>query len=131
MPATLKSRIPELIASAEVKVGAAVEKAVFDIEAHAKSNLVNQGAVDTGNLLGSIQGQMNAPHSGEVSTPVEYSVYVEFGTGARGEASSFPGKPEGITYTAGWPGMAARPYLTPAVEEAAPSFFAEVKEAYK
>lgn len=53
----------------------------------------------------------------EIFNNVEYAPYVEFGTGQRGAASSFPGKPEGINYTAGWAGMAARPMLTPSVEE--------------
>lgn len=54
---------------------------------------------------------------GEITNNVEYAPYVEFGTGARGSGSSFPGKPEGIQYTSSWPGMIARPTLTPAVEE--------------
>ena len=55
---------------------------------------------------------------GEVFNNVEYAPYVEFGTGSRGAGSMFPGKPEGLSYTMGWMGMAARPHLTPAVEEA-------------
>lgn len=55
--------------------------------------------------------------TGEITNNVEYAPYVEFGTGARGSGSNYPGKPEGLAYTAAWPGMAARPTLTPAVEE--------------
>ena len=53
---------------------------------------------------------------GEITNNVEYAPYVEFGTGARGQASNFPGKPD-VSYSGGWAGMAARPTLTPAVEE--------------
>jgi hypothetical protein len=62
---------------------------------------------------------------GEVWNNVEYAPYVEFGTGQRGSASTFPGKPEGLAYTAGWIGMAARPHFTPAVEEGRVEFKSE------
>lgn len=70
----------------------------------------------------------------QVMTDVPYAVYVEFGTGVRGE---FPGKPTTITPKHGqylrfqvngrWvyakkvvnPGMAPRPYMRPAAERAA------------
>lgn len=62
---------------------------------------------------------------GEITNNVEYAPYVEFGTGARGSGSSFPGKPAGIAYSAGWAGVAARPALTPAVEAARPEWKSE------
>lgn len=131
MPATVVSRIPEVLLTTEARCAIAVEKAVFDIEARAKAHLRETGAIDTGELLNSVQGQLNSPHSGEVSTSVEYAVFVEYGTGQRGASSGFEGKPEGISYTQSWPGMSARPYLTPAVEEAGPAFYAEVAEVFR
>jgi phage gpG-like protein len=130
MPAVLTDRIPEIIASAEAKSAAAVEKTVFDIEASAKQHLTAQGAVDTGNLRGSIQGQMHTAHYGEVATSVEYAHFVEYGTGQRGSESDFEGKPDDITYTESWAGMSARPYMTPAAEEARPGFLLAMTEAW-
>lgn len=52
---------------------------------------------------------------GEARSGAEYSAYVNYGTGARGASSNVPGRTEEISYSAGWPGMAARPFFSQAV----------------
>ncbi|MCG7406779.1 HK97 gp10 family phage protein [Paenibacillus sp. ACRRX] len=74
-----------------------------------------------GRLRGSIQAKVKERGDtvvGEVSTNVEYAVYVEFGTGQRGEASPSPPKsPEDVRYRQDWAGMQAQPYLYPALKQ--------------
>src|SRR5438552_3122541 len=74
--------------------------------------------VDTGALQGSIASGSAGPGSWEVSAgrglPDGRAVYAEYGTGARGDASQFPGKPADIPYRGDWPGQRAQPYMTPA-----------------
>lgn len=129
MPAVLESRIPEIIGAAEVKAELAVSRTCMEIEADAKRNLVANGSVETGNLVSSIEAHVTGT-SGEVGTSVEYSVFVEYGTGQRGAESEFEGKPDDITYSAGWAGMSARPYLTPAAEAARSPFLLSMSEIY-
>ena len=52
---------------------------------------------------------------GYVAPNVPYAAYVEFGTGIRGEMSAGAG---GGPYSPTWPGMAAQPYMRPALDEA-------------
>jgi phage gpG-like protein len=129
MPAVLQSRIPEIIGAAEVKAELAVAKTCMGIEADAKRNLVANGSVVTGNLVGSIESHVTGT-SGEVGTNVEYSVFVEYGTGQRGSESEFEGKPDDITYSPGWAGMSARPYLSPAAEANRGPFLVEMSGIY-
>ena len=67
-----------------------LEKAARDVEARAKAVV----PVDTGALKNSIQAAQEAPLTWAVNVGQGYGIYVEFGTHR----------------------MAARPYLTPAVE---------------
>jgi hypothetical protein len=116
MSVTLESRLPEIADKAEARAELVVGKTVADIEASAKAHLVAQGSVDTGDLLGSVEGESDGLE-GEVSTSVYYGPYVEYGTGRRGQESEFLGKPADIHYSEDWVGMTARPYMTPAAEE--------------
>lgn len=45
---------------------------------------------------------------------VDYDFYVEFGTGRRGAGSAGAGP---YPYKESWPGMAAQPYMRPAIDE--------------
>jgi hypothetical protein len=47
----------------------------------------------------------------------EYAAYVNYGTGQAGAASSVPGRAEEISYSSGWRGMAARPFMSQAAED--------------
>ena len=97
------SHIPKLTAAAHEKAEAAIAKAAADIEAQAKA----RAPVDTGLLKNSI----NQPPPEDsmrrvVESPVNYSVYLEYGT------SRAP----------------AQPYMTPAVEFVKPSFEAAMRK---
>ena len=71
--------------------------------------------VDTGALQASIT--IDPPVEGDTVTgsvaPHEpYASYVEYGTGDRGDPTApYP-------HVEGWPGMAAQPYMRPALDEA-------------
>lgn len=129
MPAELVDRIPEIVAEAEVRAAEVVTGTCMAIEAGAKRNLIANGSVVTGNLVGSIEASVIATE-GEVGTAVLYAPYVEYGTGERGAESDVEGKPGDITYSSGWPGMSARPYLTPAAEAERAPFYAEMSRIY-
>lgn len=63
----------------------------------------------------------------EVSTPVEYAAFVEFGTGRRGSESGVT-PPSGYDY-GGVGGMRARPFLMPAAESQKARYTADLKKA--
>lgn len=69
----------------------------------------------------------------EVGTNVEYAPYVEFGTGDTGEQSPggrfYGDRPSNVSYTAGWPGQRAQPYLRPAVYDNEDVFVEIIMEA--
>jgi len=96
------NKLPTLKGQLRQRAAQAVAKCAFDIEAHAKAVV----PVDTGNLKNSIQTDMETDLTAVVGTPVEYAVYVEYGTHK----------------------MAERPYLGPAAELVRPSFNAAMKE---
>ncbi len=72
--------------------------------------------------------------NGRVIGASDHSAFVEGGTGQRGasEAPKGPGpKPEGLSYNPEWPGMAAIPFLTPALVEDKDAFVADIEQATK
>lgn len=73
--------------------------------------------VDTGELRESGHVEMVTSGGAQPSAAVvfdsEHAAYVEYGTGVRGAASAGAG--EG-PYDPDWPGMAAEPYLRPALD---------------
>jgi len=74
--------------------------------------------VDTGRLRDSIFTKIDEfPTSirGYVAPNTPYAGYVEFGTGIRGATSLGAGSGP---YSPTWPGMAAQPYMRPALDEA-------------
>ena len=73
------------------------------VQGTAKANC----AVDTGQLRNSIT-TIEAEHSVLIGTNVEHGVYVEFGTGQRGDPS--------VAHRQDWAGMAPQPFLGPALE---------------
>lgn len=85
--------------------------------------------VRTGHLKSSIthrEGTEGLVYYAEVGSNVEYAPYVEYGTGDTGEASPggrwYGDHPSGVSYTAGWPGQRAQPYLRPAVYDMEPMY---------
>ena len=97
------NRLPSLPGLVRAGVRGAVAKAVFDVEAQAKT----RAAVDTGALRNSITGQITGDTEGQVTTGVDYAVYVEMGTVK----------------------MPARPFMHPAADAVRPSFEAAIKQA--
>lgn len=88
---------------ADQRARVAVQKAAHDIEGYAKRTV----PVDTGNLKNSIQVADNGPMGATIGPRgVEYDYYVEMGT----------------RY------MGARPYMRPAIEQVAPTFFSAMRE---
>lgn len=109
------NRIPAFSAALQEQAVEVVANVTVGIQAQAAMN----APIRTGQLARSIRAnvrQTGNGATGEVTVGAEYGAYVEFGTGQRGAGSSFPGKPTDVRYTPGWPGMSARPFLTPAVE---------------
>lgn len=94
------NRVPATSKLVRERIGVAVRKAAFDIEAQAKA----RAPVDTGNLRNSI----NANGGGldyRVDSPAAYSIYQEFGTRHQ------PGTP----------------YMIPAAEHVKPALIAALK----
>ena len=81
----------------------------------------NLAPVDTGELAGSIHMEVKklpTGWQGRVYTNLEYAMYVEFGTGNKGDGS-YPYKIDGVTlaYKQDWAGMKAQPYMYPALKK--------------
>lgn len=74
----------------------------------------------TGKLANSIEKKPTVKRGsimeGEVVASAEYAAYVNYGTGQAGAGSSVPGRTDEIRYSAGWKGMAARPFMSQAAE---------------
>lgn len=75
------------------KIEAVVQLAAFNVEKRAKKHLTDKGAVDTGNLRGSITAvPVGMAAGGElvdwrIGTHVEYAPFIEFGTRYMAERS--------------------------------------------
>lgn len=106
-------RLSKLPSGCQSKLLAAVNKATGVVEASAKAFCpVSPGG---GNLRGSIH-PIPAKVEGDtvvgyVHTNVEYAIYVEFGTGRRGDGKYPYETKENLTYDQDWPGMVPQPYL--------------------
>lgn len=96
----VRSRVPYVTAAVYAKAAAATAKAAHDIEAGAKS----MAPVDTGLLRSSIAAK-GSGLAWVVESPVDYSVFQEFGTSR----------------------MAAQPYMIPAAERVRPSYIAAMR----
>jgi phage gpG-like protein len=123
-----EDRFPEIIKGMEAAAGKAVRETILDIEGRTKAMMTGPKsgayyerpngrthqasapgeapAVDTGNLINSIQTQMTGAMVGVVYTNAEYAPVLEFG-GAR---------------------MAARPFFTPATQAAWPEFLEKMSK---
>jgi HK97 gp10 family phage protein len=97
------NRLPSLAGLAKAGVRAAVQKAVFDVEAGCKV----RSRVDTGAMRNAWQGRMTGDTEGEVANGVEYAIYNEYGTAK----------------------MPAQPMAHPAADAARPGFEAAIKQA--
>ncbi|MDR1569647.1 MAG: HK97 gp10 family phage protein [Oscillospiraceae bacterium] len=95
-------------------IAAALEKNALAIVGAAK----RRAPVDTGDLRGMIGYNVDSGARGvtaTISAHTEYAVYVEFGTGDAGDKNHSGTDPAAKpTYTSGFAGMDAYPYLYPA-----------------
>jgi hypothetical protein len=105
MAVVYETRIPEIIERSERKAAVSVERRTDAVVVGAKLRLTLQGSVVTGGLLDSLEGHAEG-FAGEIGAGADLTdaraVYVELGTGERGAAYDFPGKPDGITYDMDW-----------------------------
>lgn len=97
------------------KLKPAINKCLAVVEASAKALC----PVDTGALRNSIHIRSaklaGKQLEGVVYTSKEYAMYVEYGTGKRGDGS-FPYSLDGaLSYDSEWAGQVAQPYMTPAL----------------
>jgi len=108
----------------------AVRKSTLNVENYAKSNLTQNGSVDTGLLRNSINSKVNSLE-GVVSTNTKYSRYVEEGT----KPHTIKPKNKRFLYWKGashpvkevkHPGSKAKPYMMPALEKEIPNFLKEL-----
>lgn len=102
----------------DVKITPAVRKSVEEVTRLVEERAKDLCPVDTGALQASITSQtedLARTIRGIVGPHTDYAAYVEFGTGIAGAASAGAG--EG-PYSPTWPGMAAQPYMRPAMDEA-------------
>lgn len=87
--------------------------------------------VDTGELKSSghiVMTEEGSKVTASVVFDAPHAVYAEFGTGIRGAES--PGAGPG-PYSPSWPGMAAIPYLRPAIDQHTPEAVPMAKGAVK
>lgn len=86
-------------------------------------------AVRTGDLRDSIQAQppvvSGSVVSAEVTAGTDHAFFVEYGTGRRGAASAGAGD---VSYNEDWPGMAAQPYMRPALDTRRQDVFDAIAE---
>lgn len=94
---------------------------------YAKQQVATLGAFDTGELYGSIKGELEKPYRYVISTDCEHAKFVEYGTGIVGSQSDVPRElPSGWKYSTnpnGWvykgkdglyhrtKGMPSRPFM--------------------
>jgi len=93
-----------------------INKATTRVHSEAKT----LSPVDKGDLAESIHPKVKKTkvgYEGRVYTNLEYAMYVEFGTGVKGDGS-YPYDIDGLTltYKQDWAGMKAQPYMYPALK---------------
>lgn len=110
IPADLSSLLRSVGTGAQQGVQAVAERLVETEQAYCP--------VDTGALRDSIASTVEEDEdtrfSMSLGPQMDYSAYVEYGTGQRGAASPDAGP---YAYSASWPGMTPQPYCRPALDE--------------
>lgn len=87
----------------------AMQELVDDGIMYAKAQIESMGAIESGELLGSIQGYYEPDkHVGVIYSDCWYAIFVEYGTGIVGQQNPHPDPPASWTYDvneygdAGW-----------------------------
>lgn len=113
------------------KIHKAVKIATMNVHAMAK----HLCPVDTGNLRNRTRMSVREEGDtiiGRVSNDTEYAMFVEFGTGVRGEVSDYPRASElGLSYRSDWKGQVAQPFMYPALKQNEDFIKAIINEAVK
>ncbi len=107
------------------RITPAVRQATLDAGQIVLSEAQDVVPVDTGALRNSGQVTVRETDTSiiaDVAFTEPYAAYVEFGTGIRGSQSPGAGP---YPYNPAWPGMAAQPYLRPALDTARPEMLGE------
>lgn len=104
---TLTSRIPAIVTASTGKASMIVQKTLHDIEGNAKQRTPPR--VDTGQMMNGWTTTILGPFDGEVTNPVEYSIFHELGTER----------------------IPAHPMLAPAVEDAREPFERALAQIYR
>jgi HK97 gp10 family phage protein len=112
--------VNELIGSLESmeKLDGPLEKSIRKWTEYVRGEAVDLCPVDTGELQQSIKATVDKKPdvTGIVYTEKEYAVYVEFGTGKRGEATNQDTSPEvKVSYSKSINGQEAQPFMYPAL----------------
>jgi HK97 gp10 family phage protein len=109
------NKFPEMADRLPPGAADVVRKTAMDIEGRAKAIV----AVDTGALKGSIGSKQEVNMATRIEWVVaphtDYAIYVEYGTGRRGDPA--------VPHTDAIMGMAPRPYMTPAAEAMREPFY--------
>ncbi|MBB6716365.1 HK97-gp10 family putative phage morphogenesis protein [Clostridium gasigenes] len=111
----LMAKLTKLGGNVDLALEKGIKQATKQVQATAKELC----PVDTNELRGSIVASTKKDKSGtigKVSTNCAHAVYMEFGTGQKGEASPSPPKShKDVSYREDWKGVKAQPYLYPAL----------------
>ena len=117
------------------EVEGAIRKSTLSIESQAKTNLTNNGSVQTGHLMRSISHKVYI-NEGIVSANTKYAEGVEKGTrphiirAKKKKALYWQGANHPVKVV-NHPGSRAKPYLVPALKSEQPKFIQNLKEAVK
>ena len=117
----LSSLSSKLNRISELDLKKRVSKATALVHGQAVNNANFEKGYQTGDLKGSIHMETKKTSTGfqgRVYTNNDHAVYVEFGTGIRGNGS-YPYDVDGLKleYKEDWAGMEAQPYLYPALDK--------------
>jgi HK97 gp10 family phage protein len=125
MTITVEDHSAEVLAALKNALERGAESIGETAEAHAKSNITAQGAVDTGRLRNSIANQVKEIGSGyevTIGSDLEYAPYIEFGTGKYSSTGGGTTKESWVyqddygDWHRAYP-QRPRPFLEPAVSE--------------
>ncbi len=123
---SLRANVDEMLAGA---TDAAIELANMGVEEAKRRVPVSTGALRESIRFRHLNGDERFKIIAVWGTSMEYSEYVEFGTGLAGRETPVPDKfPGEIYYSADWTrGMAARPYMYPSSQYVASNMEAVLK----
>ena len=112
----------------------AIEKALKLWAVDARGQAKEDAPHKTGQLSSSITSKVSVEDSvitATIGTNLDYAPYNEYGTGDRGSNEYNGHVSEGVTFTAGWPGMDPHSYLRPRIYDDETAIVASVADAIR